>query len=259
MESALIFAKAGLPVGFMSMANAGSTAPASIAGMLASANAEIVSAMVLIQMAFPGAPIFYSLMPGITHPRTGAFQATSWEGELPYAVGVELAHSWGVPALAGVFGTDAVVPGWQTAAEAGSCLLLCSLCGAETGSGLGLTESCTVLYPESIYLDSDIYHRVRMVVAGLEISEDTLALDIIEKVGPRGHFLGQRHTRQYLRQTQFSDIVAQAGVDGKLRDPQEVAREKVNWILENHVPQPLEEYQQIELQRILAAAEKEFH
>ncbi|MGC9333964.1 MAG: trimethylamine methyltransferase family protein, partial [Anaerolineae bacterium] len=123
MEAALVLAEAGLPVGFMSMANAGSTAPATLAGTVAVADAEIVSAMVLIQMAFPGAPTYHSLMPGIMHPRTGGYLATAWEGELLYAVGVELAHMWGVPTLAGIFGTDAQVPGWQQAAESGSCLL----------------------------------------------------------------------------------------------------------------------------------------
>ena len=58
MEAALVFAEAGLPVGFMSMANTGSTAPATIAGTMALADAEIVAAMVLVQMAYPGAPTF---------------------------------------------------------------------------------------------------------------------------------------------------------------------------------------------------------
>jgi len=82
MESALVFAEAGLPVGFMSMANTGSTAPATIAGTVVVADAEIVAAMVLIQMAHPGAPVFHSLMPGIMHPRTGAYLGSAWEAEL---------------------------------------------------------------------------------------------------------------------------------------------------------------------------------
>ncbi len=70
MESALVFAEAGLPVGFMSMANTGSTAPATLAGTVAVADAEMVSAMVLIQMAYPGAPTYHSMMPGIMHPES---------------------------------------------------------------------------------------------------------------------------------------------------------------------------------------------
>ncbi len=258
MESALVFAEAGLPVGFMSMANAGSTAPATLAGTIVAADAEIVAALVLIQLAYPGAPLFYSLMPGIMHPRTGAYLATPWEGELLYAVGVELAHMWGVPTLAGVFGTDGQSPGWQSAAEAAAALLLCALCGAETGSGLGLVESCTLLYPEAVILDTDIYHRVRIDAAGLDAGREALALDIIKAVGPRGHYLRQKHTREHMRRRQFSPLVAQPDPAGGYRDPGDVAREKLAWILEHHQPEPLAESQQAELSRILQAAEREF-
>jgi trimethylamine--corrinoid protein Co-methyltransferase len=257
MESALIFAEAGLPVGFMSMANTGSTAPATLAGTVAVADAEIVAAMTLIQMAVPGAPTYHSMMPGIMHPRTGAYLATAREGELLYAVGVELAHLWGVPTLAGIFGTDAQEPGWQQAAESGSCLLLLALCGADTGSGMGLLEGCTLLYPEAVVLDTDIYHRVRIDVAGFDTSPDALALDVIKEVGPRGHFLRQKHTRTHLRRREFSDLVAQPLPGGGYREPVAAAQEKLKWILDTHRPQPLAKEQQAELRRILAAAEGE--
>jgi trimethylamine--corrinoid protein Co-methyltransferase len=258
MEAALRFAEAGLPVGFMSMANTGSTGPATIAGTIALADAEIVAAMVLIQMAYPGAPTFHSLMPGIMHPRTGGYLSLAWEAELPYPIGVELAHMWGVPTLAAVYGPDAEEPGWEAAKASASNLLMCALCGAETGSGMGLLAGCTVLYPEELVLDTDIYHQVRINAAGLDTSHEEMALDIIKEVGPRGHFLSHRHTRTNMRQRRFSDITRQLGPDGSVRDPIEVAREKTDWILENHCPEPLADDQQAELDRILQAAEKEF-
>ena len=257
MESALVFAGAGLPVGFMSMANTASTAPATLAGTIVTGDAEIVAAMVLIQMVYPGTPVYHSLMPGIMHPRTGAYLGTAWEAELFYPVGVELAHMWGVPTLAGIFGTDAQTPGWQSAGDSGSCLLLCALCGAETGSGMGLLEGCTLLYPEELVLDTDIYHRVRIDAAGLDTSRKALALDVIKEVGPRGHFLRQKHTRTHMRKRQFSDLTSQPKDGGGYRDPIEVAQEKVAWILENHHPEPLEEAQQAELTRILQVAKRE--
>ena len=256
MESALVLAQAGQPVGFMSMANVGSTGPATLAGTLVVADAEIVAAITLIQMAHPGAPVFHSMMPGIMQPNTGAYLATAWEGTLLYPVGVEMAHAWGVPSLAGVFATDGQVPGWQSAGDAASSLMLCSLTGAETGSGLGLLESCRLLYPEQILLDSDIYHRVRIEAAGLDTTPEALALDIIQAVGPRGQFLRQRHTRDNLRRHLFSDLTSQPSPDGNLRDPVAVAREKANWILENHHPEPLQENQKKELQCILSLADQ---
>jgi len=258
IESALVLAEAGLPVGFMSMANVGSTGPATLAGTMASGDAEIVGALVLIQMAYPGAPVFHSLMPGIMHPHTGAYLATAWEGTLLYAVGVEMAHHWGVPSLAGVFATDGQIPGWQSAGDAASSLMLCALCGAETGSGLGLLESCTLLYPEEILLDSDIYHRVRIEASGLDTRPEALALEVIHEVGPRGHFLRHRHTREHMRKRVFSDLTMQAGKQGGYRDPVEVAQEKVSWILEHHLVESLEPERVNELQRILKSADREF-
>jgi trimethylamine--corrinoid protein Co-methyltransferase len=239
----------------MSMANIGSTAPATTAGMIAVADAEMVSAMVLVQMAYPGAPTYHSMMPGIMHPRTGGYLCA--ESHI-YAVGVELAHSWGVPTLAGSFGGDAPEPGWEHGALDGEGMMLCALCGAETGSGMGLLKGSTVLYPEAMVLDTDIYHRIRISLAGLDTSPAEFALDVIHDVGPRGHFLRQQHTREHLRRQWFSDLTAQLGEGGEFRDPLAVAREKTAGILADHWPKPLDEAQEAELDRILAAAEEEF-
>jgi trimethylamine--corrinoid protein Co-methyltransferase len=257
MEAALTLAEAGLPVGFMSMATTGSTAPATIAGTVVQADAEIVAAMTLIQMACPGAPVFHSLMPGIMHPRTGGYLSLAWEAELPYPVGVELAHRWGVPTLAAVFGPDAEAPGWEAGKASASNLLMCALCGADTANGMGLLEGCTVLYPEELALDTDIYHQIRINAAGLDTSTEALALEVIKEVGPRGHYLGHPHTRTHLRRREYSDLTRQVTPEGSVRDPIEVAREKTAWILENHQPQPLETAQRAELNRILEVAEIE--
>jgi trimethylamine--corrinoid protein Co-methyltransferase len=84
-----------------------------------------------------------------------------------------------------------------------------------------------------------------------------MALDVIHKVGPRGHYLKERHTRNYFHKLEFSEIVHVYNNAGGYRDPIEVAREKTNWILENHHPEPLSEVQKKELDRVLQAADKE--
>jgi hypothetical protein len=189
IESALAFAEAGLPVGFMSMANTGSTAPATIAGTVVTGDAEIVSAMTLIQMAYPGASTFHSFMPGIMHPRSGAYLGSAWEGTLLYAVGVELAHNWGVPTLAGVFGTDAQVPGWQSA---GTWLLVVAGFGwGGDGAGwVGGHAPCFtgIARPGLRYLPPGAPGM------GLDTSQEALALD-----DP-----GRRAARQFLRHLRAS-------------------------------------------------------
>jgi len=256
MESALVFAEAGLPVGFMSMATAGSTAPATIAGTIAVADAEMVAAMVLIQMAYPGAPTYHSMMPGIMHPRTGDFLGGGWDAGWFYLVGIELAHMWGVPTLAGI-GTEAPALGWDSALGLSASILMCALCGAETASGLGLRETCTLLYPEALVLDNESYGTALFYAAGFEFSPQEFALDVIEAVGPRGHFLAQQHTREQMRKWQLSELTSQPKPGGGYRDPVQVAREKTDWILERHHPQPLGKAQRDELTRILQAAERE--
>jgi trimethylamine--corrinoid protein Co-methyltransferase len=91
----------------------------------------------------------------------------------------------------------------------------------------------------------------------LEVNDETLALDAVHAVGPGGHFLGQRHTRNHVRESLTRGITHQIGSDGKYRDPREVAIEKVNWIRKNHFPEPLEAEKQAELRRILVAADHE--
>jgi trimethylamine--corrinoid protein Co-methyltransferase len=256
IESALVFAEAGLPVGFMSMATAGSTSPATTAGTIAVADAEMVSAMALMQMAHPGAPVYHSMMPGIMHPRTGEFLGGDGEAGLFYPVGVELAHMWGVPTLAGI-GTEAPALDWESGVGMAASMLMCALCGAETASGLGLRETCTLLFPEALVLDNESYEAAWLYARGLDFDPEDFALDVIKAVGPRGHYLAQRHTRQQMHRWELSKLVNQPAPGGGYRDPVEVAREKTAWILENHHPQPLEADQQAELTRILRAAEQE--
>jgi trimethylamine--corrinoid protein Co-methyltransferase len=254
MEAALVAAEAGIPVGFMAMPNTGSTAPATIAGTIVQGDAEILSAIVLIQMAYPGASVYHSLMPGMTHPHTGAYYG---HDSYVYAIGVELAHIWGVPTLAGSFGSGASDLGWEFASGGGKTSMLCALCGGETGSGMGLLRGSTLLVPEALVLDAELYHAVRADLAELNTSPDYMALDVIDAVGPRGHFLRERHTREYFRKLRFSDVVHVPAKEVKYRDPLDVALEKTHWILENHHPEPLSDEQQIELTKIIQAAEKE--
>lgn len=135
--------------------------------------------------------------------------------------------------------------------------LLAGLAGAEWATGIGLNRKFTLLYPEAIILDDDLYHRARYALTNMDVSPETLALDVIGKVGPGGHFLAQKHTRKHMRTAMKPSVTHQIGQDGKYRDPLEVAREKAAWILNNYQPEPLEDAKKAELTRILEAADRE--
>jgi trimethylamine--corrinoid protein Co-methyltransferase len=171
---------------------------------------------------------------------------------------VEIAHHWQMPTLAGAFGTDSKQPGtWQSAAEVALHPFVLGLMSAEMVTGIGLNETYTLLYPEAIILDDELYHRSRSALMNFEIDNKTLAFDTIKNVGPGGHFLREKHTRKHMPTIMRPGLAHQIGADGKYRDPVEVAREKAMWILENHHPEPVEPAKQAELDRILAVARAE--
>ena len=87
----------------------------------------------------------------------------------------------------------------------------------------------------------------------LAINEETLALDVIASVGPGGHFLADEHTRRHMR-TALRRGLEHDLVNGRYRDPVEVARERAAWVRANHRPEPLEPAKSAELTRILEAA-----
>jgi len=257
IEGALVLVEAGIPVAIMSMPTMGTTAPATYAGTLAVGDAEIISAAVLLQLASPGAPVFHSLLHAWADPRTATYVGYPLDSRIRYAA-VEMAHHWGMPALGGAFGTEsAELDDWRSAAEVATDPLLVGLAGAEIVTGIGLRDTYTLLYPEAIILDDDLYHRARYSLLNMEISPETLAIDVIEAVKPGGHFLSQKHTRKHMRTAMVRSVIHQLDSMGKYRNPVEYARERVAWILENHHPEPPSADVQTELDRIIAAADQE--
>ena len=268
IEAALTFAEAGVPVGFMSMPTIASTAPATAGGALVVGDAELVSAMVLMQLAAPGAPVFYSLCASMMDPRTGGYLVGIPEKYLCNAAGVQLAHGWGVPTLAGAFAMDSPAPNtWQLGRDSVYTALMVAQAGADLAEGLGMLRSSTLLVPEQIMFDDEIYHTHRVLTQGIDTSAAGLAVDVIADVGPRGHFLTQKHTRKRVREIWIPELTHPSTTlrtsprpvlgGGPLPDVRERARARFDKILAEHEPEPLEEAVQVELRAIMDAAERE--
>ena len=120
-------------------------------------------------------------------------------------------------------------------------------------------KAATLLVPEQIIFDDEIYHTHRILAEGIDTGADSLALDVIADVGPRGHFLAQKHTRQHVREIWIPELThprLPLG-DQPFPDIRQRARAKLDRILAEHEPEPLEEAQQAELRAILDAAERE--
>ncbi|MGB3903456.1 MAG: trimethylamine methyltransferase family protein [Anaerolineae bacterium] len=260
IEAAMVFAEEGIPVGFMAMPTMGSTAPATPGGALVLGNAEVVSAMVLMQLVAAGVPVYHSIIASVMDPRTADYVVSLPEKYLCNAAAVQIAHDWGVPALAGVFGMgNSESTTWQHGRDSVYSALMCSLAGAEMASGLGLLRASTLLLPEQIIFDDEIYHTHRILGQGIEVGTEALAADVVTEVGPGGHFLGQRHTRQRLRERWIPELThpRPSLEDKPAGDVRRRARARLDRILAEHQPEPLDDAARSELRAILDAAAQE--
>ena len=262
-EATITFAEAGVPVMMMSMVEAGVSGPVTLAGTLVVSNAEIMSILTLTQCAKKGAKAIYGSVLSMMEPRTGGYVSGAPEAILLTAATVELAKHYGLPAQAGTFGTNALLPGSQAATEHCLTNVAAAQAGADMFNGFGLLEASTVLSFEQLMLDYDIVTEVLYMFKGIETNEETLARDLISKVGIGGTFLTNRHTLSHLREawepavfeyTTFEDWVKRGSVD-----PVKRANAKVKALLKEAKanPAPLDKDVAKEVQAIVKKADKQ--
>jgi trimethylamine--corrinoid protein Co-methyltransferase len=254
IETALVYAEAGIPTSFMAMPTMGSTAPASVLGAMVVGDAEVISVMVLMQLAYPGAPVYHSIIPSLMDPRTGGYI-----GSVPIspAAKVQLAHAWNVPSLGGgSTSSDAKDIGWESGTDGGFGSAFIALSGGEVCGYLGMLGSSMILYPEQIILEHETCLHALELFQEYEFNEQAMALDVIAKVGPGGHYLREKHTRQHIRDFRYSPFLWHKDEQGNPSPPRDVALEEFKRINETHQPEPLPERVLKELDQILAAADR---
>jgi len=258
LEAALLFAEAGLPVGFAAMPVMGSTGPASIAGTLVLGNAEILSAICLMQLAFPGAPVTYPLFSGMMNPYTGDCVVATRCRYPFYAATTQLGHYYGLPVMSSFGGSDLRDPFcWQVAKEDAVDAFYIYATAPDLLPCVGMMETYTLLHPEKLILDDDVIQSVRSMFHGIPVDPETLNVEEIGRVGPGGHFLDTAGTLKNLRGLWNPGIRHQwLPGEGKFADTAAAARQKIKWILDNHVPKPLDTSSQKELEQIIKVAEK---
>lgn len=260
LEAGLIAAEAGLPVGYMTMASCGSTGPITLAGNLVVGNAEVLSALVLMQMAQPGCPVYYAAAQTATDLRTGAYTGGGPEDYLFGAATNVLADFYHVPLSMGAFATGAKQPDWQAAVDNSLSAFMAVSTLSDMLLGAGLLHGSRILSYEMLLMDSEIWSILHAMFQGIVVNEETLALDVIRAVGPGGNFLGQRHTRQHMRERWQPTLIDRRPYDQWLEKQdgaREWALEKAQRILQEYQPEPLSPELDAELLRIIAHVETE--
>ncbi len=255
IECALTYAAAGIPVSFMAMTTMFSTAPASPLGALVVGDAEVVSGMVLLQLAYPGTPVFHAVYVSMMDLRTGGYIA---KVPLPLnMMAVELGHAWNVPCLGGPrMGSDALEIGWQSGMEATTGAMNLALCNAEVGGSLGLLGGAMDFWPEQLILDHEICQTTYDLTHDFDFDAYDIPLDTIKNVGHRGNFLTEAHSLKHLRDFRMSHLLHSMDETGGHMDPKIMALKAYRNLDETHHPEPLPRPVLDELRNILSSAEK---
>ena len=237
MEKSLIFAGKGLPIVVYSMPMAGATTPATWPAILALANAEVLSQLVTLQLKNPGAPVIYGSITSIMEMRTTIFPYGAPEMSFLVAALTELCHYYKLPMFGTAGCTDAHKLGTQAGAELIYSLLLTSLSGADLVHDIGILGN--VGSAEVTVLCDELIDMVKVSMGGIEINDDTLPLDLIEKKGPRSNFISEKHTLKHFRKFWAPTLFDRSVHIDTYKSCEERLREKTIKIMETHQPKPL--------------------
>jgi len=238
-------AEEGMPVALSTAPMAGSTSPITLAGTLAQVNAEQLCGMVLTQSINPGTPVIYGAIPTIADMQTMNFLDGAIELGILAAGGAQLAQYYNFPYYAWGGLTDSKIPDIQAGYEKGMTLIMAALAGANyIHNAAGMLESTTTVAYEQYVIDNEIIGMAMRALQGIEVNENTLALKVIDKVGPGGNFLAERHTISHMRSEFFFPMVSDRSSREKWlseggKDARERAREIAKNILTTHKPLPI--------------------
>jgi trimethylamine---corrinoid protein Co-methyltransferase len=198
-----------IPVVLSSAPMAGSTAPATLAGTLVLINAEELAGLTFTQLVSPGAPVIYGAVPSTADMHTAAYLGGAAEFGMLNAAAAQMAQYYQVPLYNSAGLTESKIPDIQAGFEKGFSVAQVALSGANfIHHAAGMLESMRAVAYEQYVIDDDILGMAMRAVRGIEVNDDTLAVDVIDEVGPGGHYLTSPHTLQHMRSEFFYPRIA---------------------------------------------------
>ncbi len=253
VEKILFCAERGIPLINFPAPQAGSTAPATAAGEIVQGSAESLSGLVLAQLANPGAPFIYGAFATVMDMRTTVFSYGAPEMSLMVAALAQMAQRYELPFFGTAGCSDAKFPDAQAAAEAAFSCLASALVGANLIHDSGWLDHGSVASPGHMVLVHEILEMVGQFMPGIAVNDETLALDVIDEIGPGGHYLEHEHTYAHFRDVWYSDLfdrtIQQEWVAQGEREFAERLRQRTRQVME-HEPAPLPDEVLAEMERM---------
>ena len=253
-------ARKGLPVKILPAPTTGGTAPVTFAGALVQQNAELLAGLIIVQAISPGLPTILGPRLSIMDMRTSYVSWGTNELGMASACAVQLLNGYEIPSDVYGLSSDSKIMDQQQGYEKSMNGIVPALAGADFLSGAGGLESLKSCSLAQLVIDNEVFGMIMDTMDGFEISEETIALDLIDSVGPRGDFLREKHTARHARkgeqyQSQLSNRDTwEKWITKGRKEISEVAEDKARSILEDSEPVKLEPETEKELEVILEEA-----
>ncbi|MDA8229380.1 MAG: trimethylamine methyltransferase family protein, partial [Desulfitobacterium hafniense] len=242
LDKLLYMAEHRLPTNYAPGMMAGATGPITMAGAIAQANAEILAGLVIHQLKNPGAPFVFgagmspidmvSMQPTYSAPEAMMAQAGICDMARYYQL-----PSWG---FAGCSASK--LPDEQAMIEASNYIFMAAMCGTNLTHDVGYLEFGLTYSFDLLVMCNEVIGQVRRLMQGIRVDQEYLAVDAIRRVGPGGHFLGDEHTFNHFRENWKPDITDRNTYEAWLANGGtsmgQRAKVKIQYILENHQPEP---------------------
>jgi trimethylamine--corrinoid protein Co-methyltransferase len=261
MATALWAAERGLPVIYLGGGSAGATAPITGAGALVVSLAAALSGMAAIQLKSPGAPVCIGGVPSAMDLRTARPSYGGPEMSLYSAAFSELARYLGLPFMGTAGASESKMLDVQAAIESTVQVLLSGLSSTTLVHDAGFLDCADIGSLEMLVLMDEIIALARRVLRGIEVTEESLMLDLIDEVGPGGHFIATPQTAKLCRQEVWMPrLMSREPWESWVSTGQvtmlDRVRERVRSILTTHEPPPLLNGAEREIEAIVRAAEE---
>lgn len=260
LEAMAAYAESGVPVSICSFPIASATGPATVAGVYTLGHAEILSGIAIMQMMSPGAKVMYVNYASTMDMVSGSLNA-AWGPDDMQIDTSQLARHIQVPVIAAFSSPGAKYPDWHAGVQDGFTALRRALMPADLVSGAGGLFTAGTCSLPALLLDCELWEEACRWAEGCQIDDEHFALDVIDEVGPGGHFLASQHTRDHMHDQWRSRYLDQgsweAWEEAGRPDPVVAATAEVRRILSEHEPEPLDEALAAELDAIVASYERQ--
>jgi trimethylamine--corrinoid protein Co-methyltransferase len=209
-EDLIEYARCGIAFHMASMPVAGTTAPCTLAGLVAQQNCENLAPIVLAQLVRPGCPVFYGAIGGRADMKSLTPRFGSAEARLTERAGVQMAHYYGLFCRGGSGITDAPACDFQAGAQAMLHTLSVLQNGPNFLPACGLLGSYVGASLAKVVLDAELIAQARRFLTPMRPSRENLAVEVIAEGGLGGHYIEHPHTLEHFRSEFFVDSIFQS-------------------------------------------------